>query len=271
MSYPWKYDEPVDDGNPLAGLHAGLWALGTYIVLLVVVLPREHAHTNAFVSGELLVPPVVVWLLTWVVAHNNKKQLGWWVYALVVPAAIVAFTVFTHAGELTNRAQGKAADGGTRVDQGPLLPELTVPESQGRWTRLDTPEVHEAEQYLAAHMDELGEDLDSAVLGYYSHDSPELKVIYQGINGTIDGNASLQSSLRNMMAGATVDQYDTFNPGSAKGVLGCGDLVKEGQTLIECVWVGNERAVMLTWIGSGLDHEAAAELTVEFRELAATG
>jgi hypothetical protein len=73
------------------------------------------------------------------------------------------------------------------------------------------------------------------------------------------------------MAGAGVDHYDTLNPGSAEGVLGCGDFTKQGRSLVECMWIGNERAVAMTFIDGELDHQTAADLTVEFRKLAAGG
>jgi hypothetical protein len=271
MSYPWEYYEPVEEGNPGAGLHAGLWALGTYVAMLVVVLPREHAHTDAFMSGRLLAPAVIVWLVTWVVAHNIKTRWRWWVYPLIVPTATLALVLFSSADELIDRAKGRTADGGTRTDQGPVLAELVVPESEGKWTKVESPEVKQARQTLIGRMDELGEDIDSAVLGYYSLRSPNVQVVYEGINGTVDHSASFESVLEDAMTGAGVEDYDTFDPGSAEGVLGCGGLTRNGQSLVECMWIGNERAVVLTWIDGELDHKTAADLTVEFRGLASAG
>jgi hypothetical protein len=222
-------------------------------------------------SGRLLPPPVIAWLVTWVVAHNIKTRWGWWVYPLVVPTATLALVLFSSAGELVDRAHGRAADGGTRVDAGPVIGELVVPESQGKWTKLDTPEVKQAEQALIDRMDELGEDIDSAVLGYYSRRSPKVQVVYEGINGTIDRSASLEAVLKDAMTGAGVDHYDTFDPGSAEGVLGCGNFTKSGQELVECMWIGHARAVFMTWVDGELDHQTAADLTVEFRGLASGG
>jgi len=109
------------------------------------------------------------------------------------------------------------------------------------------------------------------VLAYYAHSLPAARVVYIGINGTIDKGASLEDDIRNAMGGAQVDHYDTFDPDSAKGVLGCGNTTPQGQILVSCMWIGNQRAVALTFGGGALDHETAADLTTEFRDLAAGG
>ena len=257
--------------NRRAGSQAFLWALATYVAVLVVVLPREDAHSDAYLSGELVVPAVLVWVLTWIVAHFWDGHWPWWVYAVLVPPCVLMLTLALNVPALLDRSEGRTPDGGTRADSGPLLPELVVPESQGAWTRLDTAQARQAQQQAEAAKDQFGADIDSVVLAYYAHTSPAAKVVYVGINGTIDKGASLEDDIRNAMGGAQVDHYDTFNPGSAKGVLGCGNTTRQGQVLVTCMWIGNQRAVSLTFGGGALDHQTAADLTTQFRDLAAGG
>jgi hypothetical protein len=236
--------------------------------MLVVVLPREDAHSDAFLSGELLAPALIGWVVTWIVAHFWDGHWPWWVYALVVPAGVAALALLISIPSLADRAEGRTPDGGTRADAGPVLHELVAPASQGQWTKVDTPEVQQAEEQVRKNVGQYGEDVDSTVVGYYSHSAPEATVMYIGVNGTLEKGASLESTLRTALGG-DVDHLDTFNPGSAKGVLGCGNLTVKGKTLVGCMWIGNQRAVATVWLSGGLDHQHAADLTAEFRDLAA--
>jgi hypothetical protein len=263
MSTAWD-----SDPNRRAGGQAFVWAFCTYVVMLFVVLPREDAHSDTYLAGLLMAPAAIAWLLTWALAHNMDRDWRWWVYGLVVPPLVVALAVVSNLSELSNRAQGKAADGGTRADSGPVLHELGVPETQGAWTKVDSPEIQKAEGLLTGNLDQFGEDVESAVVGYYQHSTPAAGVMFVGINGTIEKGASLETTLRDAL-GADVDHYDTFNPGAAKGVLGCGNLRQQGRLVVGCLWIGNQRAVLTAWVTGDLDHEQAANLTAELRDLAA--
>ena len=248
-----------------------VWAGIAYVVLLIVVIPRTEDYTGAYMAGRMLVPAAVAWGVTWAVAHNSSKKWRWWIYPLVVPAVAAVIALMLSAEDLSDRASGRAADGGARADSGPLLPELVAPSTQGGWTRIDDPAAREQVARAEQGAAQFGSDIDSVTAGYYSHKDPRALGFFIGINGNYAKGASVESTLRNAMAGARIDDYDTFDPGDAGGALGCGQGQAQGQQYLACMWIGNERTVVMRWDSASLDADVAAQLTTELRDLATAG
>jgi hypothetical protein len=250
--------------NRGAGYRAFAWAFAAYFVALVAVLPHEHVRRHDFVAGELLPAAVLGWLATWGVAHGSTRRWSWWVYPLVAVSLVAVVSAMVLV-----RAERHLVAGGTGHNSAPPLHELVAPEGQGNWIKLDTATAHQAEDLAARAKDQMGPGVDSVVAGLYDHHAPLVRVLFVGINGTLDEGASLESQLRDAMAGYGVNDYDTFEPGAAEGALGCGNAAKEGQRVLVCMWMGNQRTVMATWSDPELDAEQAAALTAELRDLAA--
>lgn len=271
MTYPWEYYAPVEEGNPHAGAHAAGWAAATFVVMLVVVLPREHAHTDAFMVGNLVLAPVVVAVVVWLVARKTSTRWGWWVFALVVPAATLALTVFTHAEDLVDYARGKTADGGTRADTGPVIHELSAPATQGDWTLVDDPQMlTQLEKRKAVIGTLVADDPDHVIAAAYTHRRPQAGVVLIALNEALDPSASLEKQAETILRGGRVEKVQALDPGAAEGYLGCGFGSGDDGDFIECAWIGNQRVVATQWFGVAA-LEDAGRLTVELRDLAAAG
>jgi hypothetical protein len=147
---------------------------------------------------------------------------------------------------------------------------LAAPESQGDWKRLDNKELNQRMEKAETAIRQLSDDIESIVTAAYQHRSPRAVVTLVGINGDLDGSASLETLVRGMLNGAGVDDFDSFDPGAAQGLLRCGSPPGEAGQFVVCAWVGNQRQVMTQWLGR-LEAEEAARLTVELRDLAAAG
>ncbi len=250
MEQEWAELAVSDEPNQHAGMVSFVWAMVAYVVLLVVVIPRTEDHTGAYMAGRMMVPAGAAWGLTWLIAHNSNRHWRWWVYPLVVPAIVAAIALALSAKALIDRdGSGRFADrGAAPEDSGPVIHELTAPATQGKWTKVDNPAVRDEVDRIEQGIAQFGPDIDSAVAGYYTHEST-----------------------RAGLAGAYVDDYDTYNPGAAGGVLGCGNAAAKGSEWFACMWIGNERTVFMRWDDRSLEPDVAAQLTTEFRDLAATG
>jgi hypothetical protein len=275
----WEYYQPVEEGNPLAGLHAGLWALGSWVALMVVVLPREDAHTDAVMSGQLLAPASIVWVVTWLVAHLTKARWGWWVYALVVPGATLGVALFGNAEELVDYAERRSAAGGSRSDGSPATAgeaaqpavRLEAFASTPAWTKVDTKEARAVATLANDQLVEQSDGLlnaDDVVAGLYVQSAQTgTPVFFLGINANPEHDEA-ETLVEDMLTGGSVEKI-TYSPAGEPGeILGCGNAEKEGQKLVSCAWSNGTVSGYLIWTLPSVGVERASRLTMDFRDLA---
>ncbi len=81
---PGRDDDVARPNEHAVGL-AALFGAIAFIFLLIVLNPHIGG-TSGYGAGQLFVPAAAVAALVGLVARGSARRLGWWVYALTIPA-----------------------------------------------------------------------------------------------------------------------------------------------------------------------------------------
>ncbi|GAA1476250.1 hypothetical protein GCM10009623_06960 [Nocardioides aestuarii] len=242
----------------------------TYVALLVLLGPLLEGG-GAYLAGRLSVPAAVGVGVMVLVGRTSSRPLGWWVYALGVPASAFALAVAISSSELVEAARVSA---GTDGSSSSSLPELTLPTDGGGWTVLDSRRARTQARRITDAMEAefAGRGVGPIVGSFYAHaDAATTSVLFVGVNGDIDPGISPEQNLTNFLAGAKVEEPERFDPGDVGGVLGCGEGSGQGLEWVSCAWATDSRIVALRWDDRSVTVDAAAELTRDLRDRALAG
>lgn len=250
----WYRERPNEHAVGLAVLFGVI----SYIGLLAVLNPRLGG-TSAYGAGQLLVPAAVVTTVVALVARGSTHYLPWWVYSLAVPMGAGLLAILMTLGDL--RESKEVAD-----SRGERTGVLSTPGTGQGWTVFDTAETRAEVRRVTEGMASRG-DFDSVVAEFYTHTSaPDSPVLFVGLNGELDEDRKAEEVVKELLAGASVNDPTYFDAGKTGGALGCGQGKVAELHWVGCAWIGNERAVLARWNDTGIGLERAAELTRDLRE-----
>lgn len=241
--------------------------------LLVVHLSTETNGSDAFRAGEVLPIAIGSAFFTALFAGGTwrgRRGWPWWLIALSVLVMsslwYLAVEVFPRVGDDLEAERSGEADY-----------SVTTPAMAGDWRRLDSESAQAREKASLAGIgnapDDVADQVDAVYGEYQLKDKGRL--FFLGLNASRafqdELRESSRSALRSFLAGSGIEDPEEVDAGELGGTMACDDdppgMPAE---VVFCGWADGSTVGQVTLVVPGVDVDAAAEITREFREAVTT-